>query len=155
MSLLLRQALAFLKCQKNCPKAFWPIELSLTWKTKPLTKCINLEHLAATSSIVLLSSQPTMSEEEGGKREKIDLTSLLFRKRVCKDLVAGIYWYTAISSLRIEKMKCFVQHGWYHRQKEEEMKKKSLTLDHICLGDTANMPADCCRRMSYCPPSSF
>lgn len=36
-------SLAFLKCQKNCPKAFRPIKLSQTCKTEPLMKYINLE----------------------------------------------------------------------------------------------------------------
>lgn len=48
-------ALAFLKCQKNCPKAFWPIKLSHTCKTEPLMKYINLEHWAAICAIVLFA----------------------------------------------------------------------------------------------------
>lgn len=68
-------------------------------------KYINLQQLESTCRIVLFAYKPPWrkKKEERGRGGKICLTSLLFRKRVCNDLVPGIHWYTAVSLLRAKK----------------------------------------------------
>lgn len=65
-------SLAFLKCQKNCPKAFRPVKLNQTCKTEPLMKYINLEHWTFIHSIVLFAYKPPWEKQSERKKERED-----------------------------------------------------------------------------------
>lgn len=136
--------LAFLKCQKNCPKAFQPVKLSQTCEAGPLMKYINLEHEDSIHSTVLFAYKPPWGEKVeclDGKREKIQLTSILLRKRVCNNnFVVEIHWY-------IVKAYIFFKDGKDELPCPTSLTKKGgektkLSLDHGCLADTTHVPGD-------------
>ena len=74
--------LAFLKCQKNFPKAYQPVKLSQTCKTEPLMKYINLEHWASIFSIVLFAYKSPWGKREWreGRKRKDTLDKIIFEK---------------------------------------------------------------------------
>ena len=159
ISLLCRR-LAFLKCQKNCPKAFRPVKLSQTCKTEPLMKYINLEHSVPPFTVLCCLLTNHHGVWSGGEKRgcavgwRYTWQACYWGKRVCSDLVAGKHWCITVSSSRIEQMKRFVQHHWYDWQRRGRSRKKinktELSQDHICLADTADVPTDCWVKMSYC-----
>lgn len=135
--------LAFLKCQNIYPKAFRPVKLSQRCKTEPLMKYINLEHWASIHIIVLMSHHRDKREwGDGWGRGVINLTSMLLRIRVCNDLVTGTHWYigyTAVSSSRIEKMKC-LSNSTDPEEEGGEKTELSLSGPHL-----SGLPGRCAR----------
>ena len=158
ISLLCRR-LAFLKCQKNCPKAFRPVKLSQTCKTEPLMKYINLEHSVPPFTVLccLLTNHHGVwsgGEKKRGCGVEIHLTSMLLREKSVQRLGG---WETLMHHSVFFK-------DWTDetlcptplirltekRKEQKKINKTELSQDHICLADTADVPTDCWVKMSYC-----
>ncbi len=156
--------LAFLKCQKNCPKAFRPVKLSQTCKTEPLMKYINLEHWAPIQSNVLFAYKPPRGKQ---------------RECACVCMCVCLGWGCILDKHVIEEESLQTLGGWntlircsifFNHRKDETLRPTSpirltkqeeggesteLSLDRICLADTAQVPTDCCVKMSNCVSSLF
>lgn len=147
--------LAFLKCQKNCPKAFQPIKLSQTCKTEPLMKYINLEHWGSNHSVVLFAYKAPWETKggrrRGGKKRKDTLDKHIIEEK-SPQWLAG--WNTLIHYtifFKDEKNEALSPRSLIPLTKED--KKTAFSLDPICLADTDNVPTDSCIRTGYCASS--
>ena len=156
---LLCRSLAFLKCQKNCPKAFRPVKLSQTCKTEPLMKYINLEHSVPPFTVLCCLLTNHHGVWSGGEKKERLWGGDTLDKHVIEGKECAATWWLG----NTDASQCLLQglNRWNalsnttdttdrRGRSRKKINKTELSQDHICLADTADVPTDCWVKMSYC-----